>query len=97
MRASRSPFKQESMWDLFDCTRRSFVPALPCSASWRAAGMMGAVVPRDASLPTDVKFGDTALVIVLNPVVNDVNDRTVAMPGPRAPALTFTSDDGCRR
>jgi hypothetical protein len=31
--------------------------------------------------PTDVKFGDTALVVVVNPVVNDANLRAVAAPG----------------
>jgi len=73
---------------------RSFVPALLVFGLVACGGDDGSGGPPDASLPTDVKFGDTALVIVLNPVVNDVNDRTVAMPGTARTGVTFTSDDG---
>ena len=72
---------------------RSFVPALLVFGLVACGGDDGGGGP-DASLPTDVKFGDTALVIVLNPVVNDANDRNVAMPGTARTGVTFTSDDG---
>lgn len=44
--------------------------------------------------PTDVKFGDTALVVVVNPVVNDANLRAVAAPGRVRANVRLTSDDG---
>ena len=44
--------------------------------------------------PTDVKFGDTALVVVVNPVVNDANLRSVATPGQARANVRLTSDDG---
>ena len=48
----------------------------------------------DANDPTTVRFGDTALVVVINPVVNDANDRNVATPGTTRTGVTVTSDDG---
>jgi len=48
----------------------------------------------DANTPTDVRFGDTALVVVMNPIVNDANDRTVATPGPTRAGVTLMTDDG---
>jgi len=50
--------------------------------------------PPDANDPTDVKFGDTALVVVMNPAVNDANDRTVTAPGPTRAGVTLMTDDG---
>lgn len=44
--------------------------------------------------PTDVRFGDTALVVVVNPTVNDANTRTVAAPGQARASVVLTSDDG---
>ncbi|HWO24691.1 MAG TPA: hypothetical protein VNO30_38375 [Kofleriaceae bacterium] len=44
--------------------------------------------------PTDVRFGDTALVVVVNPVVNDVNRRPVPPPGSTLNGITLRSDDG---
>jgi hypothetical protein len=44
--------------------------------------------------PTDVRFGDTALVVVVNPVVNDGNKRSVPMPGSVRSGVTVRSDDG---
>ncbi|MBK9037480.1 MAG: hypothetical protein IPL61_40590 [Myxococcales bacterium] len=48
----------------------------------------------DASTPTDVPFGTTAIVVVVNPTVNDANTRSVATPGPIAAGVTLTTDDG---
>jgi hypothetical protein len=43
--------------------------------------------------PTDVRFGDTALVVVINPAVNDLNRHTVPTPGdPRADVVVSTDD-----
>lgn len=47
----------------------------------------------DAMGPTDIAFGDTALVVVLNPVVNDMNDDNVPAPGTVREAVTLTTDD----
>jgi hypothetical protein len=44
--------------------------------------------------PTDVRFGDTAIVVVVNPVVNDANKRIVPTPGPTRAGVRLTSDDG---
>jgi hypothetical protein len=44
--------------------------------------------------PTDVRFGDTALVVVLNPVVNDANDAPVPAPGTVRAGVELRSDDG---
>lgn len=44
--------------------------------------------------PTDVHFGDTALVVVVNPAVNDANKRTVPTPGAARAGITLRSDDG---
>jgi hypothetical protein len=44
--------------------------------------------------PTDVRFGDTALVVVVNPVLNDGNRRPVPSPGTVRAGVTLRSDDG---
>jgi len=44
--------------------------------------------------PTQVMFGDTALVVVVNPVINEANKRTVAAPGTVKDKITLESDDG---
>jgi len=44
--------------------------------------------------PTDVKFGDTALVVVVNPAINEQNRDTVAMPGQARSGVVLRSDDG---
>jgi hypothetical protein len=44
--------------------------------------------------PTDVAFGDTALVVVVNPVINDGNDEQVPTPGATQAGVTVTTDDG---
>jgi hypothetical protein len=44
--------------------------------------------------PTDVRFGDTALVVVVNPAINDANKRTVPAPGTVRSGVVLRSDDG---
>lgn len=44
--------------------------------------------------PTSVHFGDTALVVVINPVINDLNRRSVAMPGAQRSGVVVHTDDG---
>jgi hypothetical protein len=47
----------------------------------------------DATTPTSVKFGDTVIVVVLNPVINDANDTTLPSPGTVRAGVTLTADD----
>jgi hypothetical protein len=44
--------------------------------------------------PTDVRFGDTALVVVVNPVINDANRHAVPTPGNTRAGVVVSSDDG---
>lgn len=44
--------------------------------------------------PTDVVFGDTALVVVVNPQINDATNQNVAEPGSLFDGIELTSDDG---
>lgn len=45
---------------------------------------------------TDVVFGETTFVVVLNPGINDDNDTAVAAPGPEYAGVDVYSDDGRR-
>lgn len=56
------------------------------------AGCGGVSSP--STSPTNVRFGDTAIVVVVNPVVNDANLRSVPAPGPTRSGVRLTSDDG---
>jgi len=48
----------------------------------------------DANSPTDVPFGTTAIVVVVNPTVNDANAKTgVPAPGEVVSGVTLTTDD----
>ncbi|MFN0246819.1 MAG: hypothetical protein ACKV2T_07905 [Kofleriaceae bacterium] len=45
--------------------------------------------------PTDVPFGTTAIVVVVNPTINDANRRSeLPAPGDVASGVTLTTDDG---
>ena len=44
--------------------------------------------------PTDVRFGDTALVVVVNPVINEANRHQVPAPGSVRAGVELRSDDG---
>src|SRR5688572_17877267 len=44
--------------------------------------------------PTDVRFGDTALIVVVNPAINDGNRHTVPVPGSTRSGIVIRSDDG---
>jgi hypothetical protein len=44
--------------------------------------------------PTQVKFGETALVVVVNPMINDANNKALPAPGPARGGVKLTSDDG---
>ena len=57
-----------------------------------ACGDSGDTRP-DANNPTDVPFGTTAIVVVVNPWVNDVNTKTVPTPGSIRAGITLTTDD----
>jgi hypothetical protein len=43
--------------------------------------------------PTQVPFGTTAIVVVVNPIVNDSNSRAVPLPGTVRAGVTLTTDD----
>jgi hypothetical protein len=44
--------------------------------------------------PIDVAFGETTIVAVLNPVVNDANEADVPIPGAERAGVLVASDDG---
>ncbi|HEX7840358.1 MAG TPA: hypothetical protein VF469_22925 [Kofleriaceae bacterium] len=44
--------------------------------------------------PTSVHFGDTALVVVVNPTINDLNRHSVATPGAQRSGIVLRTDDG---
>lgn len=49
----------------------------------------------DANDPTNVPFGTTAIVVVVNPVINDANVATgLPAPGSVVAGVTLTTDDG---
>jgi len=58
-----------------------------------AAACGGSSSTPDAQDPTQVPFGTTAIVVVVNPIVNDVNKRTVPQPGATRAGVTLTTDD----
>lgn len=66
-----------------------FLAFLLCAA---ACGDDAATTP-DANDPTNVSFGTTAIVVVVNPVVNDANAKTVPSPGTTRAGVTLTTDD----
>ena len=43
--------------------------------------------------PTDVPFGTTAIVVVVNPAINEANSKTVPAPGATQAGITLTTDD----
>jgi len=47
----------------------------------------------DANDPTSIAFGTTAMVVVVNPTVNDANAKTVPTPGSARSGVTLTTDD----
>ncbi len=54
----------------------------------------GGTLAPDANSPTDVPFGTTAIVVVINPTVNDANTKTgLPTPGTVRAGVTLTTDD----
>lgn len=47
----------------------------------------------DAQDPTQIPFGTTAIVVVVNPTINDANAHTVPAPGTARAGVTLTTDD----
>ena len=81
------------------------LPATERQDPGRAGSLVGALVAvfvagcgggggTSTTNPTDVKFGDTALVVVVNPIVNDANLRSVPTPGQTRSDVRLVSDDG---
>lgn len=48
----------------------------------------------DATAPLEVIFGETTLVVIVNPVVNDQNGAVVPAPGTTRADVSITLDDG---
>lgn len=48
----------------------------------------------DANDPTQIPFGTTAIVVVVNPAINDANAKTIPEPGTTVAGVTLTTDDG---
>jgi hypothetical protein len=63
---------------------------LLCAA---ACGDDSAATTPDANDPTTVAFGTTAIVVVVNPIVNDANAKSVPSPGPSRTDVVLTTDD----
>lgn len=63
------------------------------SLALAACGGDGSDTPPEVQ-PTDVHFGDTALVVVLNPAINDANKRSVPAPGTVQAGVVISTDDG---
>lgn len=67
--------------------------SLLCVLALAACGDDGNSTP-DANVPTDIPFGTTAIVVVVNPVVNDANTKTgLAAPGTVREGVILTTDD----
>lgn len=65
-----------------------------CLLMLSACGDDGGGATPDANSPTDVPFGTTALVVVVNPVINDANGATgLPAPGDVVDGVTLTTDD----
>ncbi|HEU4733175.1 MAG TPA: hypothetical protein VFT22_35025 [Kofleriaceae bacterium] len=47
----------------------------------------------DANDPANIAFGTTAIVVVVNPPVNDANSHSVPAPGTARAGITLTTDD----
>lgn len=66
---------------------------LLCALVLAACGDDAPLAP-DANSPTDVPFGTTAIVVVVNPTVNDANTETgLPAPGTVRAGVTLTTDD----
>jgi len=57
-----------------------------------ACGGSGSGMP-DANDPASVPFGTTAIVVVVNPTINDANMHSVPAPGSARAGVTLTTDD----
>jgi hypothetical protein len=67
---------------------------LLCLLMLSACGDDGGATP-DANSPTDIPFGTTAIVVVVNPPINDANAETgLPTPGDVVAGVTLTTDDG---
>ena len=57
-----------------------------------ACGGSGNGMP-DANDPANVPFGITAIIVVVNPTINDANSHTVPAPGTARAGVKLTTDD----
>jgi hypothetical protein len=68
---------------------RTFAPVALLATLWFGCGGSDDLVD-----PTDIVFGETTFLFVVNPLVNDINDTAVATPGDRRADVRIRSDDG---
>lgn len=66
--------------------------SIPFAMLWLPVGL--AACGGADSDPVDVLYGDTTIVAVLNPVVNDINEEPVPVPGVERAGVRVASDDG---
>lgn len=67
---------------------------LLCFFMLAACGDDGSSGTPDANSPTDIPFGTTAIVVVVNPTINDANAKTgLSTPGDVVSGVTLTTDD----
>jgi hypothetical protein len=71
------------------CSRAVFLIAMLV-----ACGSDGGSGAPDANNPTDVPFGTTAIIVVVNPTINDANAKAgLPVPGEIVSGVTLTTDD----
>jgi hypothetical protein len=67
---------------------------LLCVLALASCGGDDGTLTPDANSPTDVPFGTTAIIVVVNPIVNDANTKTgLPTPGTIREGVTLTTDD----
>lgn len=67
---------------------------LVCLSILAGCGDDGAGSTADANSPTNIPFGTTGIVVVVNPAINDINAKSgIAPPGSVVSGVKLTTDD----
>jgi hypothetical protein len=91
LRKLRTVIASVPAWDDRRMTKTSL--AITSLLLTAACGGSDGAMP-DANDPTDIPFGTTAIVVVVNPAINDANSQTVPAPGTTRAGVVLTTDDG---